>query len=95
MVKFDFFAFKLLTQKLKNKTFTSSYKIDRWTFIFSLSSYQCEVDTRKNTHKYYSSNVREPLALQRSMSWGCPDILKRRSGIDIVFNREGIYQVFV
>ena len=62
MVKLLFFPFPVTISRLKNKK--NSLRVTNfygWTFIFSLSNYEQEVDKWKQPHKYYCLNFREPL----------------------------------
>ena len=61
-VKLFSFTLELLTRSWK---ISSSYYLDGWTFTFSLSSYEREVEKWKKNpiNKYDSSTVREPLKI--------------------------------
>ena len=61
-VKLFSFTLELLTRSWK---ISSSYYLDGWTFTFSLSSYEREVEKWKKNpiNKYDSLTVREPLKI--------------------------------
>ena len=63
MVNLLFFTSELLTWGYKIKNFTSGYLLDGKIFMFSLLSYEPEVDKWKKFVKCYSFNVREPLEI--------------------------------
>ena len=61
--------FRFTDSRFKDKTFTSSYQLDGCALIFSLSSYESEVNffsfinKWKKLLKYYRLNVRERLEI--------------------------------